>query len=464
MSGVPCMADLPPGQGTPVITLGRPLSEAVDHFQNDSALRLLPVLDAGRRPVGAIYERDMRRILFNPFGHALLRNPSFGGRLDDHVRPCAHVDRAESLDALIDLFAAQGAACDGLIVTDDGRYAGVLDGALLLRLTAQRDARVALARTERVERITRESGAFQGDVATLIADMVAMADQLSALATQAAQRASGDGADSAAMAVAAAQTADRLAGIAAGGMELGQIFQAMEGEARDAGAAMRDAAAHSRAGVAQSEALRAEAEGIGEVVALIDTIARATAMLALNASIEAARAGEAGQGFAVVAREVKSLAQQTRDAAAGIAGRIAHVRATAADVAAGHAQMDGAMIRGGSPVRRLVRRGRPARRVQPRHCRQRGGGRIVQRPYPHRRAGDQRQCRCHRTGCTGDAGGRATTGRGGAPAGSARGRIHRGDPRRLIICTKPLARREKDDRLCVHIKRRGSHARHVRGH
>ncbi|MES2157084.1 MAG: methyl-accepting chemotaxis protein [Pseudomonadota bacterium] len=345
MSDAPDAADLPLGQGPPVIALGRPLSEAVDHFQNDSALRLLPVLDAQDRPAGAIYERDMRRILFNPFGHALLRNPSFGGRLDDHVRPCATVDRGASIDALIDLFAAQGTACDGLIVTQDGRYAGVLDGALLLRLTAQRDARVALARSARVERITHESGAFQGDVAALIADMVAMADQLSALATQAAQRAAGDGTDSAAMAVAAAQTADRLAGIAAGGVELGQIFQAMESEARDAGAAMRDAAAHSRAGVTQSEALRTEAEGIGEVVALIDTIARATAMLALNAGIEAARAGEAGQGFAVVAREVKSLAQQTRDAAAGIAGRIAHVRATVADVAAGHAQMDVAMTR-----------------------------------------------------------------------------------------------------------------------
>lgn len=341
----PGLAELPLAQDKPVIRLGRPLSEAVDCFQQDSALRLLPVLDAGDRPVGAIYERDMRRILFNPFGHALLRNPSFGGRLDDHVRPCAHVDRRASVDRLVDLYAAQGTACEGLIVTDDGRYAGVLDGTLLLRLTAQRDTRVALARSERVEQIRRESASFQGDVALLIADMVAMAYQLSALASQAAERAAGDGADSAAMAVAAAQTADRLAGIAAGGVELGQIFQAMESEARDAGAAMRDAAARSRAGMAQGEALRTETENIGEVVALIDSIAGATAMLALNASIEAARAGEAGQGFAVVAREVKSLAQQTRDAAAGIAGRIAHVRATVADVAAGHMHMDAAMTR-----------------------------------------------------------------------------------------------------------------------
>jgi methyl-accepting chemotaxis protein len=336
---------LPLGQGRPTIQLGRPLSEAVDCFQSDPTLRLLPVLDAQDRPAGAIYERDMRRILFNPFGHALLRNPSFGGRLDDHVCPCASVDRRARVDVLVDVYAAQGTPCDGLIVTDGGRYAGVLDSALLLRLTAQRDARVALARIERVERITHESHMFQGDVAALIADLVAMADQVSALATQAAQRAAGDGADSSAMAVAATQTADRLAGITAGGVELGQIFQAMEREARDAGAAICDAAARSRSGVAQSEALRIETESIGEVVALIDSIAGATAMLALNASIEAARAGDAGQGFAVVAREVKSLAQQTRDAAAGIAGRIAHVRATVADVAAGHTHMDAAMTR-----------------------------------------------------------------------------------------------------------------------
>ncbi|QGP79314.1 methyl-accepting chemotaxis protein [Sphingobium sp. CAP-1] len=341
----PSESDLLPADRAPVVRLGQPLSEAVDLFQRDSALRLLPVLDGADRPVGAIYERDMRRILFNPFGHALLRNPSFGGRLDDHVRPCVAVDRATGIEALVDLYAAQGAGCEGLIVTHRGRYAGVLGGPLLLRLTAERDARVALARAERVERITQESAAFRQDIGLMIGDMASMADRLAALAAQAAERATGDGADSAAMAVAAAQTAERLSELAAGGADLGQLFHTMEAEAQDAAAAIGEAATRSRSGARRSEALRVEADGIGEVIALIDTIARATAMLALNAGIEAARAGEAGQGFAVVAREVQSLAQQTRDAAAGIAGRIDHIRAAIADVAAGHAHMDATMAR-----------------------------------------------------------------------------------------------------------------------
>ena len=54
---------------------------------------------------------------------------------------------------------------------------------------------------------------------------------------------------------------------------------------------------------------------IGEITALIDSIAFQTNVLALNAAVEAARAGEQGRGFAVVASEVRSLAQRSAAAA-----------------------------------------------------------------------------------------------------------------------------------------------------
>ncbi len=249
---------------------------------------------------------------------------------DGDALDMADCDREDEIGRLANSVADFTAAAEARREAEN-RIAEAERSAKQARETADRQAKEA-ADAERRRALLSTAEALERQLKHLSDAVVQTSTELKTVATNLSSSALISRDEAMSTSAAAAQTLDGVNAIVDATDELGTSVSEINASI----APMIDASYHveqlADEATTRMVTLNQAAEKVGSITSLISAIASQTNLLALNATIEAARAGEAGQGFAVVANEVKQLAQQTANATAEIDVQIGDIALAAGDM------------------------------------------------------------------------------------------------------------------------------------
>lgn len=121
------------------------MSHVFDRFRSDRNAALVPVVSAQLEPLGIVREQDLKSYAYSPYGKDLLSNKGFGRQLQDFVWRCPVADINTPAEKILEVFSADDNS-EGILIVEDGRYAGFLTARSLLRILNEKN--LALARDQ----------------------------------------------------------------------------------------------------------------------------------------------------------------------------------------------------------------------------------------------------------------------------------------------------------------------------
>ena len=222
--------------------------------------------------------------------HSLLQTIGKAEALAAEAKEESEKARQATREAEAATAKAENARRDGMLAA-----AEQLEGVVSVLSSASTEL---AAQIEQSDRVAAESAQRLTEAATAMNEMNATVQEVAQNASQASE--------------ASAETRERAL---AGARIVEQSLQSIE-SVRDASLSLKEDMA----------LLNERAQAISRIMAVISDIADQTNLLALNAAIEAARAGEAGRGFAVVADEVRKLAEKTMASTTDVGNAIAAIQ------------------------------------------------------------------------------------------------------------------------------------------
>lgn len=200
------------------------------------------------------------------------------------------------------------------------------DAAIEQERMAERERQELAAREARTKKIEDLIGQFERSSAEVMKTVGSASTELQSTAESMSATAEETSKQATAVAAAAEQASGNVQTVASASEELTTSISEITKQVSESSEIAGEAENRIEATGTTMKRLAESGDKIGEVVRLISDIAEQTNLLALNATIEAARAGEAGKGFAVVASEVKALANQTAKATGEIDGQVRDIQ------------------------------------------------------------------------------------------------------------------------------------------
>lgn len=265
-------------KGCPTVNRDVACDEIVSLFRRDADAECAVVCDEGMRPIGLVTRHRFFRMLGSTFGMALFGNKPVALIMDEKplvaesgIQPWRLIDRALKRD--------EATFYDAVVLTDRGKLAGIVSMNDLLQVSRLLQKEAAGKQVRTVRDTESMVGLIHGSIDKVVEsthDTQTLGDRIAEMTGQGRR-----------------EMAEML-----------DLFRLWSDIADRQELAMRELTERAAA-----------ADGISKLIA---QLADQCNLLAINASIEAARAGQQGKGFGVVAGEIRSLADQTKESASRI--------------------------------------------------------------------------------------------------------------------------------------------------
>lgn len=124
------------------VSIHSPMPELLEVFKRFPQYTYFPAVDDDYKPVGIIREVNLKRFVYSRFGSTLLENPVLKDKLTQFLEPCTVVDIRFKIEEVLKTYSESGTTEEGVIVTTDEKYLGVISLRSLIKLGHERELKL----------------------------------------------------------------------------------------------------------------------------------------------------------------------------------------------------------------------------------------------------------------------------------------------------------------------------------